>query len=105
MNDPHALIFPESWKQGQTQIDRIDSILAIAEPLLGVDRSKGERAYIRRQPGGRLFITTDPRDTLQFPVGHPREGKSRYNWVVRPDGSQLGFLVDVEGDVEGASHA
>ena len=101
MNHPHALIFPESWKQGRTQIDRIDSILAIAEPLLGVDRSQGERAYIRRQPGGHLFITKDPQDTLQFRVGHPREGKSRYNWVVHPDGSQHGFLIDVED----AAHA
>jgi hypothetical protein len=103
MNHPHALIFPESWKQGQTQLARIDSILAIAEPLLGVDRSKGERAYIRRQPGGRLFITSDPQDTLLFPVGHPREGKSRYKWVANPDGSQHGFLVVMA--VEGAVHA
>jgi hypothetical protein len=52
MNTPDALILPEAWKKGETQADRIDSILAIAEPLLQVDRSKGERAYIRRQPGG-----------------------------------------------------
>ena len=91
---PDALILPETWKKGETQLDRIDSILAIAEPLLKVVRPRGERAYIRRQPGGRLFVTADPHDTLQFPVGHPREGKPRYHWIPQPDGSEHGFLVE-----------
>lgn len=91
---PDALILPETWKSGGTQLDRIDSILRVAEPLLKVDRSKGERAYIRRQPGGRLFVTSDPLDTLQFPIGHAEEGKPRYHWVARPDGSEHGFLVE-----------
>jgi hypothetical protein len=90
---PHALIIPEAWKKGQTQLERIDSILELAEPLLGVDRSRGQRAYIRRQPGGRLFVTADPHDTLRFPVGHPHEGKPRYHWVPRPDGSEHGYLA------------
>ncbi len=94
MKTPDALFLPEAWKKGETQLDRIDSILTIAEPLLNVDRSLGERAYIRRQPGGRLFVTPDPHDTLQFPVGHPREGKPRYHWIERPDGSEQGFLVE-----------
>lgn len=89
-----ALIVPESWKTGGTQLDRIDSILRLAEPLLGVDRSRGERAYIRRQPTGRLFITSDPRDTISFPIGHPREGRPRYSWTTSPDGSERGTLVE-----------
>lgn len=88
-----ALIVPESWKTGGTQLDRIDSVLRVAEPLLGVDRSRGEKAYIRRQPGGRLFITTDPCDTISFPIGHPREGRPRYAWTTSPDGSERGSLV------------
>ena len=32
----------------------------IAEPLLEVDYKAGERAYIRKQPHGRLFVTRDP---------------------------------------------
>lgn len=99
MSAPDALILPESLKKGETQIDRIDSILSIAEPLLKIDRIKGQRAYIRRQPGGRLFVTSNPEDTLQYPVGHDQEGKSRYAWVAQPSGIDYGFLI------EGASHA
>jgi hypothetical protein len=94
---PDALILPESWKKGGTQLDRIDSILEFAEPLLNVDRARGERAYIRRQPGGRLFVTSDPHDTLRFPLGHPQEGKPRYHWASRADGSEHGFLIKIEG--------
>jgi hypothetical protein len=89
-----AQIVPESWKSGGTQLDRIDSVLRVAEPLLGIDRPRGGRAYIRRQPGGRLFITADPRDTLSFPVGHPREGRPRYIWTPAPDGSERGILAE-----------
>jgi hypothetical protein len=87
-------MLPESWKQGGTQLDRIDSILAVAEPRLNLNRARGQRAYIRRQPGGRLFVTASPEDTLQFPVGHPRQGSPRYHWQVLPDGSEEGFLVE-----------
>lgn len=88
-----ALIIPESWKRGETQLDRIDSILQIAEPLLGVDRSRGEKAYIRRQPGGKLFITANPQDTLSFPVDHPLQGRPRYGWTPHPDGTERGTLT------------
>jgi len=91
--NPDALLLPESLKRGATQLDRIDSILRIAEPILGVDRTRGERAYIRRQPGGQLFVSANPADTLMFPVGHPLEGKPRYHWSAREDGSEWGFLV------------
>jgi hypothetical protein len=30
MNNPDALFLPEAWKKGETHLDRIDSILAIA---------------------------------------------------------------------------
>src|SRR5262249_20054880 len=93
-----ALILPESLKSGETQLDRIDSILRAAEPLLGVDRPRGGRAYTRGQPGGRLFITSSPQDPLLFPIGHPREGQSRYSWKSFPDGSERGTLVAEAGD-------
>lgn len=88
-----AVRAPEAIKRGATQLDRIDSILAVAEPLLGVDRSRGERGYIRKQPGSTLFVTKDPLDTLQFPNGHPRSGQPRYRWACGDDGIDLGYLV------------
>ena len=91
---PAALMLPETLKAGARQIDRINSVLAVAEPMLGVDRAKGERAYIRRQPGGRLFITRDPADTLLHPVGHPLQGAERYRWSPRADGIEFGYLGD-----------
>ena len=77
MKTPDALFLPETWKKGETQLDRIDSILAIAEPLLNVDRSRGGRAYIRRHSEGRLFVTADPHDTVKFPAWHPRASSHR----------------------------
>ena len=38
---PDALFLPETLKRGRTLYERIDSILEIAEPLLGVDRAAG----------------------------------------------------------------
>lgn len=60
----------------------------IAEPLLGVDRSAGERAYVRVQDGTWIFITKDPMDTLFFADGTPR-----YEWTDGPDGIRRGRLL------------
>jgi hypothetical protein len=91
---PDALIVPEERKSGSRQIDRINSILDLAEPILEVDRTRGDRGYIRRQPGGTLFITRNPADTLLYPIGHPREGQPRYRWADAGDGIQRGFLEE-----------
>ena len=72
--------------------DRVKAVCAIAEPLLEVDYAAGERAYIRKQPHGQLFITRNPADTILHPTGHPRSGSQRYIWDRRPDGIELGFL-------------
>ena len=94
MNTPDALFLPETWKKGETQLDRIDSILAIAEPLLNVDRVAGGTG-LHPPPAWRAPVRDGrPQDTLQFPVGHPREGKPRYHWIEQPDGSEHGFLVE-----------
>ena len=50
-----AIWLPESIKRGARLIDRIAAVAAVAEPLLEVDRTVGERAYIRKQPHGRLL--------------------------------------------------
>ncbi len=82
-------------KSGKRLVDRVASITDIAEPLLGIDRSTGERAWIRQQPHGRLFITRDPTDTIFFPRDHERSGQPRYRWEKQPDGSEWGYLIDV----------
>lgn len=90
---PDALFVPEKMKRGRTLWDRMTSILDIAEPILGVDRSSGDRAYIRRQGDGWLFVTRDPEDTIYFPLNTPLRGRPRYNWIDRPDGIRRGYLV------------
>ncbi len=93
---PDALFLPESLKAGSRIFDRVASISAVAEPLLEVDRAKGERAYLRKQPHGRLFITRDPSDSIFFPTTHRRSGQPRYRWEQRPDGIEIGYLVESE---------
>ena len=91
-----ALFLPESAKRGRTQHARIASICDIAEPLLGVDRTQGQRAYIRRQPGGWLFITRDPADTIEHSLTSPLRGRPRYAWVDGADGIRRGYLIAEE---------
>jgi hypothetical protein len=91
---PDALFLPESAKSGGRIFDRVAAVCRIAEPLLGVDRSAGERAYIRKQPHGRLFITRDPADTILFPTGHARSGTPRYRWERLADGAERGYLIE-----------
>jgi hypothetical protein len=85
-------MLPRGLKRGARIFDRVGSICEIAEPLLEVDRTVGEHAWIRQQPHGRMFVTRDPDDTIYFPTQHPRSGQQRYNWVDQPDGIQLGYL-------------
>jgi hypothetical protein len=74
-------------------VDRVASIADIAEPILGVDRARGERAYIRLQGNGKLFISMSTYDTINFPKNHERDGQPRYRWVIQPDGSEFGYLM------------
>jgi hypothetical protein len=90
---PDALFVPEAMKHGRTWYERMDSILGIAEPLLGVDRSRGDRAYIRRQGDGWLFVSRDPGDTIYFPLNTPLRGRPRYHWLDGADGIRRGHLV------------
>ena len=68
---PDALFLPETVKTGGRIFDRIAAVCRIAEPLLQVNLAAGEKAYIRKQPHGRLFVTRDPADTIFFPIDHP----------------------------------
>jgi hypothetical protein len=91
---PDALMLSEGRKQGSRMVDRVASIADIAEPLLAVDRTRGERAYIRLQGNGKLFVTKSMFDTILFPKDHERDGKPRYRWEKQPDGSEYGYLVE-----------
>jgi hypothetical protein len=95
---PDALSIPGRYKRGRTLGERVDSILAIAEPLLGVDRAAGQRAYIRQQgcgPAIWMFVTRSPDDTLYGPTHSPFRGRPRYDWIDRPDGIRIGYLKDI----------
>jgi hypothetical protein len=93
MPHPDALILNESLKRGSRLCDRVASIADIAEPLLGVDRARGERAFIRLQGNGKLFITKSIHDTICFPKDDDRGGRPRYRWVLQPDGSEFGYRI------------
>lgn len=89
-----AVRVPQSYKVGKYQLDRIDAVLAVAEPLLG-RKPSDPHAYVRQQPGAsKLFVTMSSDDTIKFPKQHPREGQQRYRWEVRADGIELGYLVE-----------
>src|SRR5262245_40101942 len=89
---PDAVLLPEKWKRGPTLWHRLDSVLSIAEPILGLARGCG-RVRKTHEPGGWLFITGDPEDTIYGPAGTPLAGQPRYHWIVRPDGSRWGYLI------------
>jgi len=91
---PYALMIPQGLKTGARMSDRLAPVVDIAEPLLVVDRQKGERAYFRIQPGGRLFATKNVHDTILFPKGHERDGRPRYNWVPQENGVEYGYLLE-----------
>jgi hypothetical protein len=90
---PDALMLAEGRKQGTRMVDRVASIADIAEPLLEVDRARGERAYIRLQGNSKLFVSKSIVDTINFPKDHARDGQPRYHWVLQPDGAEFGYLV------------
>ena len=91
-----AIMMDESKKTGSTSWGRIDSLCSIAEPLLGLDKAKGQTAWIRRQPGGKVFVTGSPTDTIYYPNDHDKAGQPRYGWVVSTadPGIELGYLLD-----------
>ena len=86
-------MLPANRKRGARLVDRVVSIADIAEPILAVDRARGERAYIRLQGNGKLFISKALSDTILFPKDHIRDGQPRYRWEVQPDGAEFGYLL------------
>jgi hypothetical protein len=93
MSVPDALMLPEDRKRGTRMVDRVASVADIAEPILEVDRARGERAYIRLQGNGKLFVSKSTFDTIFFPKDHQRDGQPRYRWELQPDGAEFGYLL------------
>jgi hypothetical protein len=91
---PDALMLPEDRKRGARMVDRVASIADVAERVLKVDRARGDRAYIRLQNNGKLFVSKSIFDTILFPKDHERDGQPRYRWELQPDGAEFGYLVD-----------
>jgi hypothetical protein len=106
MSDLHAgaadaVLIPESMKRGQRMYSRVDSILQIVSPLLGVKFARGDTIWIKKQDGpkvGRreamLFASRDLAASINYPIGDPKGRRGpRYDWV--SDGSlALGYLKD-----------
>jgi hypothetical protein len=91
---PDALLLPGEVRQGKRMVDRVRSVCDLAEEIMGLDRSVGQRAWIRIQPHGKMFITADPADTLLYTTGHQLAGQSRYRWERRGDGIEWGYRAD-----------
>jgi hypothetical protein len=89
-----AVFIDGRYKTGARMVDRAHSILRLAKPFLGVDPASGEVVHMRIQPGNRLFVTRDRRDTILFPHGDPRAGRPRYRWIEHAPGIELGYLVE-----------
>ena len=90
---PDAVRIPGNWAAGNSSVDRQISIVDAVEPMLGVDRSVGERGWCGSLPNGEFFCTKRTDSTLFFPKMHRLEGHPRYNWVAQADGTVFGYLV------------
>lgn len=92
-----AILIEKSIKTGATKYERLDSTMNFAEPLLGLDRAKGQIGYLRAMPGGSEFITASPLCTINYPTDDP-QGRTgpRYNWSQHPSNPNvyLGYLKD-----------
>lgn len=92
---PDAVRIPDAWKGNGNALVQAHTLVDHAETILGVDRTRGERAWVRDAMGGQTrFCTKSPEDTMLYPLRHPQEGRERYNWVAQTDGSAHGFLID-----------
>jgi hypothetical protein len=90
---PDAVKIPHAWAYGESSVERNISIVNAVEPMLGVDRSIGEKAWCAAHGDGMVFCRKTDHETMFFPHGHKLEGHPRYNWVVQPDGTVFGYLV------------
>lgn len=89
---PDAVKISTTYGKGGVPRGEQGNLVAVAERLLGVDKTKGELARVRAQ-NGCVFATRDPSQKLSFPDNHELRGQSRYDWTDRGDGVQVGTLT------------
>jgi hypothetical protein len=94
MPRPDALMMPAMPAATGNVIERGVAVCRVFEALLECDYVGGERAWFRKQPHGRVFVTRDPADTINFPIDHPKSGQPRYRWERRDGGVQVGYLIE-----------
>jgi hypothetical protein len=100
---PDAVLVPERLKHGVRSVHRVDSILAIAGPLLGVVWGRGDQTYFRQQPGysvewpqegSVLFCVRSLLDTVNYSKADSKNRHGcRYRWEPL-DGLRIGYLKD-----------
>lgn len=100
---PDAVLVPERLKNGIRSVHRVDSILLIASPLLGVSWTRGDRAYFRRQLGITVewpqehmvcFCVRSILDMVNYSKSDPKNRQGcRYRWEPL-DGLRIGYLKD-----------
>jgi len=88
---PDAVRIPDSCKSGDNALSRLNSLLGHVEKLLGGNPDK--KVTLRPGQHGCWYGLKSPADTLLFPITHPLEGKSRYDWHDQEDGVRFGYLV------------
>lgn len=89
---PAAVLFTDSYKQGNSVLNRLVHLQETLGPVLG------GRVYSRQVGWGRWLATLAPEDTLLFPTTHDRAGQERYRWEDQPDGTRYGYLVEDQPD-------
>lgn len=94
MSRPDALMVSDCFKRGADIFEKKKHFTELVDPLLQIDRTEGERWYAHQQPFQKSFVTRDHFDTILFPKNGPMAGKPRYRWESRPDGIEVGYLVE-----------
>ena len=75
-----AVIVPAGYATAADPYTALVQLATEFAPLLGV-----ARFHRKTLADHRDFCPRDVSDTLLYPVGHPREGQPRYDWVERSE--------------------
>lgn len=95
---PDIIRFPLDYAKEAEAWDRLNHISNIAEPILQVDKDKGERCRCwtmeRPEKYAGAYAIKDKVAQLRYPVGHPKYPQDRYEWHDAEDGIKYGYLKE-----------